>query len=100
MAIRAGELELPAVIGAGEILYKKWTLNKLHINCAGRYGRNIIVKLVLFTQRIDHINSRKETRDSNDQNYVKLLEKCGYLPVSIPNVLILPDNQNEFCNEK
>jgi len=55
------------------------------------------VKLVLFTQRIDHINSRKETRDSNDQNYVKLLEKCGYLPVSIPNVLITPDNQNEFC---
>ncbi len=38
MAIRAGELELPAVIGAGEILYKKWTSsNKLHINCAGRY---------------------------------------------------------------
>ncbi len=58
------------------------------------------MKLVLFTQRIDHINSRKETRDSNDQNYVKLLEKCGYLPVSIPNVLITPDNQNEFCNEK
>lgn len=38
MAIRSGEIGLPAVIGAGEILYKKWsTKKKLHINCAGRY---------------------------------------------------------------
>lgn len=37
MAIRAGELGLPAVIGAGEILYKRWSeAHRLHIDCAGR----------------------------------------------------------------
>ena len=34
MAIRAFELQLPAVIGAGEILYKKWSsANKIFIDC-------------------------------------------------------------------
>ncbi|MBU3679712.1 MAG: phosphoenolpyruvate synthase [Candidatus Kapabacteria bacterium] len=37
MAIRAGELGLPAVIGAGELLYKKWSsASRLHIDCAAR----------------------------------------------------------------
>jgi len=37
MAIRANELGLPAVIGAGELLFKKWSnAHKLHIDCAGR----------------------------------------------------------------
>ena len=37
MAIRAGELGLPAVIGAGEINYKNWSSAKrLHLNCAER----------------------------------------------------------------
>ena len=37
MAIRANELGLPAVIGAGEALFGKWSLAKrLHIDCAGR----------------------------------------------------------------
>ena len=37
MAIRAGELGLPAVIGAGEVLYRRWSsANRLHIDCAGR----------------------------------------------------------------
>ena len=35
MAIRAGELGLPAVIGAGEKLYNLWKqANMIHINCA------------------------------------------------------------------
>lgn len=35
MAIRAGELGIPAVIGAGEVLYRKWmTAKSLHIDCA------------------------------------------------------------------
>ena len=35
MAIRAGELGLPAVIGAGEILYKRWSKAfRLHLDCA------------------------------------------------------------------
>jgi len=37
MAIRAGELGLPAVIGAGEVLFKKWSQAKfLYIDCASR----------------------------------------------------------------
>ena len=37
MAIRAGELGLPAVIGAGEVLYRRLaTANRLCLDCAGR----------------------------------------------------------------
>lgn len=37
MAIRAGEIGLPAVIGAGEMLYRRWsTAKRLHVDCAGR----------------------------------------------------------------
>lgn len=37
MAIRAGELGLPAVIGAGEVNFEKWsTAHRLHIDCAGK----------------------------------------------------------------
>ncbi len=37
MAIRAGELNIPAVIGAGELLYDKWSKAKsLQIDCASR----------------------------------------------------------------
>lgn len=37
MAIRAGELGLPAVIGAGESLYRRWaSARRLHVDCAGR----------------------------------------------------------------
>lgn len=37
MAIRAGELGLPAVIGAGESLYRRWAnARRLHVDCAGR----------------------------------------------------------------
>lgn len=37
MAIRAGELGLPAVVGAGETLFARWSAaRRLHIDCAGR----------------------------------------------------------------
>lgn len=37
MAIRAGELGLPAVIGAGGVLYQRWSqARRLHLDCAGR----------------------------------------------------------------
>ena len=37
MAIRAGELGLPAIIGAGEVLYRQWSsAQRLHVDCAGR----------------------------------------------------------------
>jgi hypothetical protein len=37
MAIRSGELGLPAVIGAGEALYRHWSgAKRLHLDCPGR----------------------------------------------------------------
>jgi phosphohistidine swiveling domain-containing protein len=37
MAIRAGELSIPAVIGAGEILYNRWSkANLIQIDCSNR----------------------------------------------------------------
>ena len=37
MAIRAGELGIPAVIGAGEVLYARWShSHMLHIDCPAR----------------------------------------------------------------
>jgi phosphoenolpyruvate-protein kinase (PTS system EI component) len=37
MAIRANELGLPAIIGAGETLYGKWSMARLlNIDCANR----------------------------------------------------------------
>jgi len=37
MAIRAGELGLPAAIGAGDVLYRRWSgAQRLHLDCAGR----------------------------------------------------------------
>ena len=37
MAIRAGEQGVPAVIGAGEILFRRWSSSKrLHVDCAER----------------------------------------------------------------
>lgn len=37
MAIRAGELGLPAVIGAGDLLYRRWAAaQRLYLDCPGR----------------------------------------------------------------
>jgi phosphohistidine swiveling domain-containing protein len=37
MAIRAGELGIPAVIGAGEALFQRWSAaRKIHLDCGGR----------------------------------------------------------------
>lgn len=37
MAIRAGEIGLPAVIGAGEVFFRRWSgAHRVHIDCAGR----------------------------------------------------------------
>ena len=37
MAIRAGELGLPAVIGAGEVNYRRWSeALRLHLDCVGQ----------------------------------------------------------------
>jgi len=37
MAIRAGELSLPSVIGAGELQYRRWSgAKRVNLDCAGR----------------------------------------------------------------
>ena len=42
MAIRAAELSVPAVIGAGEVQYKKWSAaNKISMDCSNRVVRLI-----------------------------------------------------------
>lgn len=42
---------------------------------------------VLYTQRVDVVESYNERRDCADQNIPKLLQFCGYLPIPVPNVL-------------
>lgn len=43
MAIRAGELGIPAVIGAGETLYKIWSnYSCLELNCQNKYVKRVI----------------------------------------------------------
>lgn len=44
-------------------------------------------KIVLYTQRVEIIESYGERRDCADQNIPRFIEACGYLPVSVPNVL-------------
>ena len=39
MAIRAGELGVPAVIGAGEALFQRWgAAKKIYLDCGGQTG--------------------------------------------------------------
>ncbi len=43
MAIRAGELDLPAVIGAGELLYRRWSkAPRLYVDCAARQVQALV----------------------------------------------------------
>ena len=44
------------------------------------------MKSVLYTQRVDVIESYKERRDCADQNIPRFLAACGYLPIPLPNV--------------
>ena len=37
MAIRAGELGIPAVVGAGETLFQRWSAaKKIHLDCGSQ----------------------------------------------------------------
>lgn len=44
-------------------------------------------KSVIYTQRVEIIESYQERRDCADQNIPLFLEICGYLPIPIPNVI-------------
>ena len=44
-------------------------------------------KIVLYTQRVEIIESYQERRDCVDQNIPRFLEECGYIPMPVPNVV-------------
>lgn len=44
-------------------------------------------KTVIYTQRVEVVESYQERRDCADQNISLFLEACGYLPVPVPNIL-------------
>lgn len=47
-------------------------------------------KIVIYTQRVEVVESYGERRDCADQNIPRFLEACGYLPIPLPNVLEEP----------
>lgn len=47
-------------------------------------------KVVIYTQRVEVVESYQERRDCADQNIPRFLEACGYLPVPMPNVIKQP----------
>lgn len=44
------------------------------------------VKIVLYTQRVEVVESYGERRDCADQNIPRFIEACGYLPIPLPNI--------------
>lgn len=43
------------------------------------------MKIVVYTQRVEVIESYNERRDCADQRIPEFIKACGYLPVSVPN---------------
>lgn len=43
------------------------------------------MKIVLFTQRVEIIESYNERRDCSDQRIPYFLSECGFLPIPVPN---------------
>lgn len=44
------------------------------------------MKIVLYTQRVEIVESYGERRDCADQNIPRFLSRCGYLPIPMPNI--------------
>lgn len=49
--------------------------------------RHLFVKTVIYTQRVEIVESYGEQRDCADQNIPRFIEQCGYLPIPVPNVI-------------
>ena len=47
-------------------------------------------KIIIYTQRVEVVESYQERRDCADQNIPRFLEACGYLPVPVPNIMDEP----------
>lgn len=54
------------------------------------------MKIVVFTQRVEIVESYSERRDCADQNIARFLQECGYLAIPLPNVA---DNLDEIINQ-
>ena len=54
------------------------------------------MKKIVYSQRVDVIESYNERRDCTDQNVAAFLYACGYLPIPINNI---PDKTEEFIRE-
>ena len=44
-------------------------------------------EIVIYTQRVEIVESYQERRDCADQSIPRFLETCGYIPVPVPNVV-------------
>ncbi len=51
------------------------------------------MKVVIYTQRVEVVESYGERRDCADQNIPRFLQSCGYLPIPVPNVV---ENLTDF----
>ena len=43
------------------------------------------MKTIIFTQRVEVIESYNERRDCADQCVSKFIRSCGYVPIAVPN---------------
>lgn len=54
--------------------------------------------IVLFTQRVEIVESYKERRDCADQRIAEFIQSCGYLPVPVPNQSEVAERMVEELN--
>ena len=52
---------------------------------------DFVKKIVVFSQRVEVIESYNERRDCIDQRVSIFLSECGYLPIALPNNIELVD---------
>ncbi len=55
-------------------------------------------KIIAITQRIEISKKGKEVRDCIDQNLIKFVFKCGFVPIQIPNYGEVKKNNNIFLS--
>lgn len=55
------------------------------------------MKAVIYTQRVDVIESYNERRDCSDQNISRFIQTCGYLPIPVSNVICNLENFVDYA---
>jgi putative glutamine amidotransferase len=59
------------------------------------------LKIVAVSQRINNYPDRNECRDALDQKLCRFIKDCGFLPLPVPNGLIIKKEENdEYCSEE